>query len=97
MARLERLRGKMVRDRTSPRHLFDIKYEVSLSTMEDWRVGRAHLPRNGDNWFADGSKNREGAGLVSMGRTVTQVSLSRWDPTPQFFKPRLRPYFNAHA
>ena len=53
---------KMVRDRTSPRYLFDKKYKVSLSTIEDWKVSRAHLPDDGDNWFADGSKNREGAG-----------------------------------
>ena len=52
---------KMVRDRMSPRYLFDKKYKVSLSTMEDWKVGRAHLPGDGDNWFADDSKNREGA------------------------------------
>ena len=29
--------------------------------MENWKVGRSHLSGNGDNWFADGSKNREGA------------------------------------
>ena len=51
----------MVRDRTSPRYLFDKRYKVSLSNMKDWRVGRAHLPGDGDNWIADGSKNREGA------------------------------------
>ena len=59
---------KMVRDRTSPRYLFDKKYKVSLSTMEDWRVGRAHLPGDGDNWFTDGSKNREGAGAGVYGK-----------------------------
>ena len=53
---------KMVRDRTSPRYLSDKKYKVSLSTMGDWKVGRAHLPGDGVNRFADGSKNREGAG-----------------------------------
>ena len=53
---------KMVKDRTSPRYLSDKKYKVSLSNMEDWKVGRAHLPGDGDNWFADGSKNREGVG-----------------------------------
>ena len=46
---------------------FDSKYKVSLSTMEDWKVGRAHLPGNGENWFADGSKNREGAGASVYG------------------------------
>ena len=30
--------------------------------MEDWKESRAHLPGDGDNWFADGSKNREGTG-----------------------------------
>ena len=50
----------MVSDKMYPRYLFDKKYEVSMSTMEDWKVGRAHLPGDGDNWFADGSKNREG-------------------------------------
>ena len=35
---------KMVRDRTSSRYLVDKTYKVSLSTMEDWKVGRAHLP-----------------------------------------------------
>ena len=44
---------KMVRDRTSPRYLFDKKYKVSLSTMEDWKAGRAHLPGDRDNWFAN--------------------------------------------
>ena len=52
---------KMVTDRTSPRYRFDKKYEISLSTMEDWEEGRANLPDDGDNWFADGSKDREGA------------------------------------
>ena len=42
--------------------------KVSLSTMEDWRVGRAHLPGDGDNWFADGSKNRDGVGAGVYGR-----------------------------
>ena len=41
---------KMVRDRPSSRYLFDKKYKVSLSTMEDWKVSRAHLPSDGDNW-----------------------------------------------
>ena len=36
--------------------------------MEDWRVGRAHLPGDGDNWFTDGSKNREGAGAGVYGK-----------------------------
>ena len=53
---------KMVRDRTDPRYLFDKKYKVSLVTLDDWKVGRAHLPGDGENWFADGSKNRDGAG-----------------------------------
>ena len=30
--------------------------------MDDWKVGRAHLPDDVNNWFADGSKNREGVG-----------------------------------
>ena len=59
---------KMMRDRTSPRYLFDKKYKVSLSTMEDWMAVRAHLPGDGDNWFTDGSKNREGAGANVYGR-----------------------------
>ena len=59
---------KMVRDRTSPRYLFDKKYKVSLSTMEDWKTGRAHLPGDGDNWFTNGSKNKEGAGAGVYGR-----------------------------
>ena len=54
-------------DRTSPRYLFDKRYKISLSTVEDWRVGRAHLPGDGDNWFTDGSKNREGAGAGVYG------------------------------
>ena len=53
---------KIMRDRTSPRYLFYKKYKVSLSTLEDWKVDRAHLPGDGDNWLADGSKNKEGAG-----------------------------------
>ena len=28
--------------------------------MDDRKEGRAHLPGDGDNWFADVSKNREG-------------------------------------
>ena len=59
---------KMVRDRTSPRYLFDKRYKISLSTMKDWRVGRAHLPGDGDNWFVDGSKNMEGAGTGVYGK-----------------------------
>ena len=35
--------------------------------MEDWKVGRAHLPGDGDNWFADGSKNKESAGAGFYG------------------------------
>ena len=34
---------KMVRDRTSPQYPFDKKHKVSLSTMEDWKVGHKHL------------------------------------------------------
>ena len=64
---------KMVSNRTSPRYLFDKKYKVSLSTMEDWKVGRAHLPGDGDNWFADGSKNREGAGAGVYGKSNTSL------------------------
>ena len=59
---------KMVRDRTSPQYLFNKKYKVSLSTIEDWKMGRAHLPGDGDNWFADGSKNRDGAEVVVHGK-----------------------------
>ena len=59
---------KMMRDRMSPRYHFDKKYKVSLSTMEDWKAGRAHLPGDEDNWFTDGSKNREGAGAGVYGR-----------------------------
>ena len=59
---------EMVRDRTSPRYLFDEKYKVSLSTIEDWKVGRAHLPGDGDNWFAYDSKNREGTGAGVYGK-----------------------------
>ena len=65
---------RMVRGRTSPRYLFDKKYKVSLSTIEDWKVSRAHLLGDGDNWFADGSKTGRVQGLVSMGRTTTQAS-----------------------
>ena len=82
---------KMVRDRKTPRYLCDKSYKVSLSTMEDWRVGRAHLPGDGHNWFPNGSKNREGAGAGVYGKN------SDTSPTPQFFKPRLWPYSNAHA
>ena len=53
---------KIVRDRTSPWYFFDKKYKVSLSTMEDWKVGRAHLAGDGDKWFADGSKKQAGRG-----------------------------------
>ena len=35
--------------------------------------------------------------LVSMGRIATRASWSRWDHTPQFFTPKLRPYSSAHA
>ena len=59
---------KIVRDRTFPQYLFDKKYKVTLSTMEDWKVGRAHLPGDGDNRFADDSKNREGAGAGVYGK-----------------------------
>ena len=34
---------KMVRDRTSPRYLFDKKYKGSLSTLEDWKLGQVLL------------------------------------------------------
>ena len=54
----KRLIKKMARDRMSPRYLFDKKYKVSLSLMEEWKEGRAHLSGDGDHWFADGSKNR---------------------------------------
>ena len=59
---------KMVRDRTPPRYLFDKKYKVSLSTMKDWKVGHAHLPGDGENCFADGSKSRQGAGAGVYGK-----------------------------
>ena len=59
---------KMVWDRTSPRYLFDKNYKVSLLTKEDWEVGCAHLPGDGDNWFVDGFKNREGAGTGVYGK-----------------------------
>ena len=36
--------------------------------MEDWKVGRARLPGDGDNWFADGSKKRKGAGAGVYGK-----------------------------
>ena len=61
---------KMMRDRTSPRYLFDNKYKVSFSTIEDWKAGRTHLPGDGDNWFTDGSKNREGAGAGVYKRNI---------------------------
>ena len=66
---------KIVRDRASRRNLFAKKYKVSLATMEDWKVGRAHLPGDGNNWFADGSKNREGkgAGLSEKNRDTSLV------------------------
>ena len=51
---------KMVRNRAILRYLFDRKYEVSLSTMEACKGCRAYLPGDGDNYLADGSKNREG-------------------------------------
>ena len=57
-----------MRDRTSPRYLFDKKYKVCLSTVEDWKVGRAHPPADRDNWFADGSKNGEGVGASVYGK-----------------------------
>ena len=71
---------KMMRDRTSPRYLFDKKYKVSLSTMEDWKVGRTHLPGDGDNWFADGSKNREGteAGFCGKNSDTSLVVQEEW-------------------
>ena len=69
---------KMVRDRTSPRYLFDKRYKVSLSTIEDWRVGHEHLPGNGDNWFADGSKNREGAGAGVYGKNSDTSLVDRY-------------------
>ena len=65
--------------------------------MEDWKVGRAHLLGDGDNWFADGFKNREVAGGGIYGKAATQASWSRWDPTPQFSKPKLRPYSSVNA
>ena len=64
---------KMVRDMTSMRYLFDKRYKVSLSTMEDWRMGRAHLPGDGDNWFSDGSKNRKGAGDSVYGKNSDTI------------------------
>ena len=82
---------KMMRDRTSPRYLFDKKYKVSLLTTEDWKVGRAHLPGDGDNWFADGSKNREGARAGFFGKNSHTSLVFRLD------QPRLRPYSNVHT
>ena len=38
-------------DRISQRDHFEKKYNVSLSTMENWKEGRAHLPGDRDNWF----------------------------------------------
>ena len=73
---------KMVSDRTSPRYLFDKKYKVSLSTMEDWKVDRAHLPGDGDNWFADGSKNREGTGAGVYGKTSDTSLVVPLGPQP---------------
>ena len=42
-------------------------------------------------------KTGRARGLVSMGRAATRALWSRWDLTPQFFRPRLRPYSNANA
>ena len=37
--------------------------------MGDWKVGLARLPGDVDNWFADGSKKREGSGAGIYGKT----------------------------
>ena len=87
----------MVRDRTSPLYLFDKKYKVSLSILKDWKVGRAHLPGDRDNWFAEGSKNKEGARAGVYGKNSDTSLVVPLDSTQQFYKPRLRPYSNAHA
>ena len=52
----------MVWDKTATRYLFVKKYRISLSTREEWTNGEAYLPSDGDNWFTDGSKNKEKAG-----------------------------------
>ena len=36
--------------------------------MQDWRVVHGHLAGAGDIWFADSSKNREGAGAGVYGK-----------------------------
>ena len=52
----------IVKDKTSTRYLFDKKYGISLFKREEWTNGEAYLPSDGDNWFTDGSKNKEKAG-----------------------------------
>ena len=43
--------------------------------MEDWKVGRAHLPGDVENWFADVSKNREGSGAGLYGKNSDKIRM----------------------
>ena len=78
----ERAIMEMVKDRTSPRYLSDKKYKVGLSTMKDWKVDHAHLLGDGDNWFANGSKNRESAGARVYGKNSDTSFVGPVEPHP---------------
>ena len=88
---------KMVRVWAFPRYLFDKKYKRSLSTIEDWKVGRAHLPGDEDNWFSDGSKNREGAGAGVYGKNSDTSLVVPLGPHSTVLQTEMRTYSNAHA